>query len=615
MDYYVILITIITLNKKDDINNMIKKTKVKQSLHLCKIIVFCIFILNSFAFANNIFPTKSQKILSADQAFSLNYEQKQNKLYVYFQIAPDHYLYKDKIQFAGSGVAFDNIVYPLATNYHDDFFGDILVYKHDFEIALDLTKVAEINQLNIDYQGCRDGFCYPPQQQQISLQPLSLPQSKTNSTATDLGQNSLKNNEAPISEKTEKSVAAKSNSSSISVIGLLGFLLIGVGLAFTPCVLPMVPLISAIVLGNNKIGGLRAFWLSVVYVQGMALSYAALGLLVVFIGLPLQIALQSPIVLIIISLLFIALAASMFGLFDVKMPNFLQQKLHNLEQKQQGGSFKGVFFMGVIAGLVSSPCISAPLASSLLYIMQSGDYLKGGLSLLLMAEGIGLPLILVTIFGKQIIPKSQQWTTLVKTAFGFVILAVPIFLLNRFIPIVWQDKLWALLAVSFLLWMILNLGKFKGVKIISIALILLLSFFAQPLFKWSETKPQHANVSFNQIHSYQDLTDNIANLAPNKLIMLDLRADWCVACLEFEHKTFNQKIIIDEFKNFKLLQMDFSKNTAEVKNISEKLQILGLPSILFFNHQGEISNSRVQGFLDAAEFSQWLQNVQLAEKN
>ena len=403
---------------------------------------------------------------------------------------------------------------------------------------------------------------------------------------------------------------------SQSKYAMLWFFVLGIGLAFTPCVLPMLPLLSAIVIGGRKeeTGNWRALALSFVYVQGMALIYTLLGLVVVLIGLPFQIALQSPYVLIGLSVVFVLLALSMFGVFTLQLPSSLQTKLTQFSQQQKSGAFFGVFVMGAIAGLVASPCTSAPLSGALLYVAQSGDFVIGALTLYLLALGMGLPLILITVFGNKILPKSGAWMENVKTAFGFVMLALPIFLISRIIPSMWEPRLWALLGVSFFIWLATQMRS-NGIGLFfRIVFFVAAMVSAQPLQNWvwqdNAAISQAANTQsavqnslvFQQISNYDEL-QAVLKQHPNKIAMLDLYADWCVACKEFEHKTFADPQVQTALSDVLLLRVDMTNNSESNRTLMKALAVTGLPTIIFFNQQGEeIQAQRITGFLPAEAF-------------
>ena len=378
----------------------------------------------------------------------------------------------------------------------------------------------------------------------------------------------------------------------------------------------MYPLISGIVLGGKqRLSTGRALLLAFIYVQGMALTYTALGLVVAAAGLQFQAALQHPYVLIGLSAVFILLALSMFGLFTLQLPSSLQTRLTLMSNKRQGGSPGGVFAMGAIAGLICSPCTTAPLSAILLYIAQSGNLWLGGGTLYLYALGMGLPLILVTVFGNRLLPKSGPWMSHVKTAFGFVILALPVFLLERIVGEPWGLRLWSLLGVAFFSWAFITaLGASRPwLRLVQIIMLGAALVSARPLQDWAFGEPvarQQSPLSFTRIGNVAELDQALAQ-AKGKPVMLDLYADWCVACKEFEKYTFSTTEVQQALKETVLLQIDVTKNSAEDVALLKHLKVLGLPTILFFNRQGEEQPAqRVTGFMDAATFSAHLHDWQ-----
>jgi thiol:disulfide interchange protein DsbD len=396
-------------------------------------------------------------------------------------------------------------------------------------------------------------------------------------------------------------------------------LLVGIGIAFTPCVLPMYPLISAIILGKNRqsLSSGRVLLLALVYVQGMALTYTVLGIAVAEAGVQLQSALQQPALLIALSLLFIALALSMFGLFSLQLPASLQTRLAQWSNQQRSGAVPGVFVMGALAGLFCSPCTTAPLGAILLYIAQSGNVLTGGVTLYLYALGMGIPLVIAALFGHRLLPRGGAWMNQVKEGLGFVILALPIFLLERLLGDDWGTRLWSLLAVAFFGWaFLLSLkGHYRGSRIPQILLLGAMLVAAKPLQDWvfpaGATATQSANAlpAFARIADQTELTRQLTP-APGKPVMLDFYADWCVACKEFEKYTFRAAGVKTALAGLTLLQADVTANTPAQRALLTELRVMGLPTIVFFDAQGkEIPNSRVTGFMDAEAFQRHLQKT------
>ena len=582
-----------------------------------KLFIFLVCCLTAMAAQADLFNNKI-KFLPVDQAFQLDVQRSNTGVSMQWQIAENYYLYQDKLAFSLNGKPVENAPQFLssAEQYEDPYFGLVTIFKHDLNLTLPLKDPQLQDLLEVTYQGCAKGFCYPPETKQFQIGDLS-----SNVSASHEMQNSVETHPTSQSAVENTNVFSSqqnqlAESLSQSKYAMLWFFVLGIGLAFTPCVLPMLPLLSAIVIGGRKeeTSNWRALALSFVYVQGMALTYTLLGLVVVLIGLPFQIALQSPYVLIGLSIVFVLLALSMFGLFTLQLPSSLQTKLTQFSQQQKSGAFFGVFVMGAIAGLVASPCTSAPLSGALLYVAQSGDFVIGALTLYLLALGMGLPLILITVFGNKILPKSGAWMENVKTAFGFVMLALPIFLISRIIPSMWEPRLWALLGVSFFIWLATQMRS-NGIGLFfRIVFFVAAMVSAQPLQNWvwqdNAATSQAANTQsavqnslvFQQISNYDEL-QAVLKQHPNKIAMLDLYADWCVACKEFEHKTFADPQVQTALSDVLLLRVDMTNNSESNRTLMKALAVTGLPTIIFFNQQGEeIQAQRITGFLPAEAF-------------
>ena len=582
-----------------------------------KLFIFLVCCLTAMAAQADLFNNKI-KFLPVDQAFQLDVQRSNTGVSMQWQIAENYYLYQDKLAFSVNGKPVENAPQFLssAEQYEDPYFGLVTIFKHDLNLTLPLKDPQPQDLLEVTYQGCAKGFCYPPETKQFQLGDLS-----SNVSASHEVQNGAETHQTSQSAVENANVFSSqqnqlAESLSQSKYAMLWFFVLGIGLAFTPCVLPMLPLLSAIVIGGRKeeTGNWRALALSFVYVQGMALTYTLLGLVVVLIGLPFQIALQSPYVLIGLSIVFVLLALSMFGVFTLQLPSSLQTKLTQFSQQQKSGAFFGVFVMGAIAGLVASPCTSAPLSGALLYVAQSGDFVIGALTLYLLALGMGLPLILITVFGNKILPKSGAWMENVKTAFGFVMLALPIFLISRIIPSMWEPRLWALLGVSFFIWLATQMRSSGIGLFFRIVFFVAAMVSAQPLQNWvwqdNATTSQATNAQsavknslvFQQISNYDEL-QAVLKQHPNKIAMLDLYADWCVACKEFEHKTFADPQVQSALSDVLLLRVDMTNNSESNRTLMKALAVTGLPTIIFFNQQGEeIQAQRITGFLPAEAF-------------
>ena len=586
-----------------------------------RILLFLFFIFTALSTQAGLFDKKSA-FLPVDEAFQFSAEKSENqeKVIVNWSIAEGYYLYQEKISVKlnqEETSSFDEPTFSISPeDYNDPYFGLMKIFKKPvqaiFKASQPPLKAEDV--VEIAYQGCTEGFCYPPEVKEIKVVDLPIAQvantEKTSENSTALS----------AQPKAEQDRLAESLFNSKYAV--FGFFLLGLGLAFTPCVLPMLPLLSAIVIGQNQRPNMwRAFALSFVYVQGMALTYTLLGLIVAAIGLPFQVALQHPYVMIGLSIIFVLLALSMFGVFTLQLPSSLQTKLSLLSQQQKAGALGGVFLMGMIAGLVASPCTSAPLSGALLYVAQSGDLFTGAITLYLLALGMGVPLILITLFGNKILPKSGMWMETVKKLFGFVMLALPVFLISRILPDEWTPRLWAMLGTAFFIWFAFQMPKNGTGWVFRILFLVAAMISVKPLqtWVWGETSTPSAvenkavsHVEFKQVKSEAELQQALAeNNKP--LVMLDLYADWCVACKEFEKETFSDSSVQKAFGDMLLLQVDMTKNSEENRALMTKYKVLGLPTILFFNRDGkEIEGSRVNGFMPPVEFLQWIKKISKA---
>ena len=583
-----------------------------------RILLFLFFIFTALSTQAGLFDKKSA-FLPVDDAFQFSAAKSDNQenVIVNWSIAEGYYLYQEKISVKlnqAETSSFDVPTFSISPeDYNDPYFGLMKIFKKPvqaiFKASQPPLKAEDVSE--IAYQGCTEGFCYPPEVKEIKVADLPIVQ------VTDTKKTSEKSTALSEQPKAEQDRLAESLFNSKYAV--FGFFLLGLGLAFTPCVLPMLPLLSAIVIGQNQRPNMwRAFALSFVYVQGMALTYTLLGLIVAAIGLPFQVALQHPYVMIGLSIIFVLLALSMFGVFTLQLPSSLQTKLSLLSQQQKAGAFGGVFLMGMIAGLVASPCTSAPLSGALLYVAQSGDLFTGAITLYLLALGMGVPLILITLFGNKILPKSGMWMETVKKLFGFVMLALPVFLISRILPDEWTPRLWAMLGTAFFIWFAFQMPKNGTGWLFRILFLVAAMISVKPLqaWVWGESSAQSAienklvsHVEFKQVKSEAELQQALAE--NNKsLVMLDLYADWCVACKEFEKETFSDPRVQKNFGDMLLLQVDMTKNSEENRALMTKYKVLGLPTILFFNQDGkEIEGSRVNGFMPPVEFLQWIEKI------
>ncbi|MFQ1686670.1 protein-disulfide reductase DsbD [Aeromonas veronii] len=556
-------------------------------------------LLSSLGIEANAKP----KFLQVDEAFQIESEQRGDQLLLALHIADDYYLYRHSLRFKGNNLTFSEPTLPEGTEHEDDFFGKTRVYYQQVSIVVPLKEVGENATLRVRYQGCTDGLCYPPTDKLIDVAPLV--------TATTASTADTAQSVAPVSQQDQLAAALGNQGFWLSIVA---FFALGLGLAFTPCVFPMYPILTGIIAGaGHRLSTGRAFLLSFVYVQGMAVTYTLLGLVVASAGLKFQAALQHPYVLIGLSVMFVLLALSMFGLYTLQLPSSLQTRLSGLSNRQQGGSVVGVAIMGMISGLVCSPCTTAPLSGALIYVAQSGDLWLGGAALYALSLGMGLPLLLLGTSGGKLLPKAGAWMDVIKQLFGFALLAVPILLLSR----LWSDQIatlawlgWGLLLCGYLYHH--NQHQPHSVAKSVRGFVLLLAMISavvvgkdllQPAppaavtADASQTAPQ-----FIRIKTLDDLKVQLA-AARGKPVLLDLYADWCVACKEFEHKTFSDPAVRERFGQMVLLQADVTANDDADIELLNSLNVLGLPTLIFFDREGkELTGQRVTGFMGPAEF-------------
>lgn len=565
-----------------------------------RILTLILLLCSTSTFAGLFDAPGRSQFVPADRAFVFDFQQNQHDLNLSWQVKDGYYLYRKQISITPSQADIAEIKLPPGVWHEDEFYGKSEIYRKQLNIPVTVNQAASGATLTVTYQGCADaGFCYPPETKTVPLSEVSAAVGGAPATA-------------PVTAAPEE----KPQPAAQLPFSALWALLIGIGIAFTPCVLPMYPLISGIVLGGKqRLSTGRALLLTFIYVQGMALTYTALGLVVAAAGLQFQAALQHPYVLIGLAVIFTLLALSMFGLFTLQLPSSLQTRLTLLSNRQQGGSPGSVFAMGAIAGLICSPCTTAPLSAILLYIAQSGNMWLGGGTLYLYALGMGLPLMLITVFGNRLLPKSGPWMEQVKTAFGFVILALPVFLLERIIGDEWGMRLWSLLGVAFFSWAFITSlqAKHAWMRIVQIVLLAAALVSVRPLQDWAFGTPHaqtQAHLNFTPVASVEALNQALAQ-AKGRPVMLDLYADWCVACKEFEKYTFSDPQVQQALGDTVLLQADVTANNTQDVALLKHLQVLGLPTILFFDAEGqEHPEARVTGFMDAATFSAHLRDRQ-----
>ena len=568
-----------------------------------KFLLFLCFLF-SFSTVNAQFFLKKTEFLEPEQAFQPEISVlENNEILIHYKIAPNYYLYKDRFSFEIENAEILETIFPQGTIKNDEHFGEVEVYYNDVPIQLKI-KTKKIGLLNIKAtsQGCvENGVCYLPLTQNLEVELKEI----------------IKESPTIIQDESHKILNQLKNTDFLA--NLFFFFLAGVGLSLTPCVLPMIPILSGIIIEQNKAENqkLHHFWLSLFYVLGMALTYAIAGVAAGLSGTLFSTFLQNPWVLSAFALIFVFLAFSMFGFYELQMPQFVQNRLSKKINTKKG-SFVSVFVMGALSALIVGPCVAAPLAGALMYIGQTGDAFLGGFSLFLMALGMGLPLIVVGVLGSSFLPKTGVWMISIKYFFGVVLLALALWIIHPILNIQILMFLWASLFIItaiyfkaldslpdkannfqrflkgigillFLIGVIFLIGAFSGAK-----------DFAQPLNNLivQNNKTPSKDYNFKIIKTNDELNAELQNSL--KPIMLDFYADWCVTCKEMERFTFSDDMVFNQLKNYNLLKIDVTNNTAEDQKILKRFSLFGPPAILFFE-KGEEKN-RIVGFKNAKEF-------------
>src|SRR5690554_4789431 len=550
------------------------------------------------------------KFLPVEQAFPLTASVEQQQLIATFNANNDYYLYKHRLFIEQNGEKREPFqLSQTGIEKEDEYFGQITAFYGQLEARFDLSGLSE-GTVTLHHQGCAEaGLCYPPQTKMFELTADNI--KKLDQTLTASSSPTVTTNTAKHSWFDGKSWWA--------IAGI--FFALGLGLTFTPCVLPMVPILTSVVLGQGTESGKRGFLLSTTYVIGMALTYAAAGVLMGLLGAGanVQMWLQTPSILIVFSILFVVLALSMFGLYELQLPSGIRNKLNNISSRQQGGKWLGVFIMGMLSALIVSPCISAPLAAALVYISSTGDAALGGMALLALGLGMGTPLIALGTTGASILPKAGAWMDQIKIFFGVILLGVAIWLLARILPAPISLTLWAILAITYAVVLgalepAISIAQrfIKGIGWIILAYGVLalagaLMGNSNPLQPLSlsgigsvNSNSNESTPPFYRTVSVPDLEQQIKS-APG-LVMVDLYADWCISCKIMEKEIFEQADVQKTLANVRWLQLDLTKNEPEHIAYLQKLNLFGPPSILFFHQGKEIYNKRIVGEVTKSEF-------------
>jgi thiol:disulfide interchange protein DsbD len=586
-------------------------------------------------------------ILPAEEAFLFSAEVAgPDQIQLTWDVAEGTYLYSHMLELAldGGEVAIGPYERPLGDIKKDSILpdgsvGDVEVYHDRVDLALPLLRgSSEPTEVTLiaKYQGCAEiGICYPPQTQRVTLSlpealvTAALPTAAAATTTADAPPaNAPSDADDTVSEQDRIASVLANSGVWVVIAAFFGF---GLLLAFTPCVFPMIPILSGIIAGQGpNITTRKAFTLSLVYVLAMALTYTVVGVLAGLFGANLQAAFQNPWVLTSFALIFVLLALSMFGFYDLQLPSSFQSKLAEISNKQEGGTLIGVAIMGLLSALIVGPCVAPPLFGALIYISQTGDAVLGGIALFALSMGMGVPLIAIGTSAGKLLPRAGGWMDAVKAVFGVALLGVAIFMLERILPPALAMLLWGLLLISSSVYMGAltqlpqgasgwsKLWKGLGVFLLIYGALMLLGAAAggkdtvQPLRGLAVGGGgAAAEAVFTPVKTLEDLDREVAKAGTlGKPVMFDFYADWCVTCKELERYTFSDPAVIAEMERFVLLKADVTANDADDQALMKHFGIIGPPAILFFDAAGqELKNYRLVGFKPADAFVEHLRRA------
>lgn len=564
-----------------------------------KILLLLILFIYSFSLE------LGNKVLEPEEAFKVKFIKNEDSLNIKLELGKDIYLYHDKLQInilkPQKIEITKELNIPKPVNYQEFIvqFDDLnLTIPYDFLKSKVDSKEFEIE---LKFQGCsKAGLCYAPMsQKQILMFDENIENKNTNLenlNETDTIANSLK----------EKNIL-------LVLVTFFGF---GLLLSLTPCVFPMIPILSSIIVGaskNQTMTASRGFFLSLVYVLSMSIAYTIAGVIAGIFGANLQVALQNPYVLVIFALIFVALAFSMFGYFEIKLPQAIQNRVNKTTDGKEKQGVVGIAIMGFLSALIVGPCVAPPLAGALVYIGQTGDAILGGLALFVMSLGMGVPLLLIGLGAGKFIPKPGGWMESITRIFGIVMLGVAIWLLDRVLPTTIIIYLWALLLLGSAIYLRIYqhlLTQLITVVIFILGIVLFVGAISgatnplNPLEKFTSSKMTQVSdekLIFKKIKNIQELEVAIKN--SNKPVMLDFWASWCISCKELEEITFQDEQVINKLQEFTLLKADVTENNDEDKALQKKFGVVGPPALIFWDKdKNEIQASRIIGYKNPKDF-------------
>lgn len=583
-------------------------------------------------FSLSAFAKSPNQPIPADQAFQFSAMAKDNQTIIgLWNIKSGFYLYRDRIHFSSLKPSKDRLGQPLwpEPDTVKDYpgIGKLPVYAGQLKIAVPVIKAAnQTIYLKVNYQGCSDqGYCYPPTSKTVAINLAGDYGQPAYPLTIDIAPEKAAIAAAPATEQDKVTQLLEHKNLFIILLSFLGF---GLLLSLTPCVLPMIPILSGIIAGQQKHHHIRAFSLSLAYVLGMAITYAIAGVIFGFIGGTVQAAFQKPWLIVLFSLIFVAMALSLFGFYNIQLPQRWQARLTELSNRQRHGTYLGTAMMGCLSTLILSPCVTPALVGVLGYISQTGNAALGGIALFVMGLGMGVPLLLIGAFSTKFLPKAGSWMNTIKYILGFLMLAVAIWMLARILPSAITVLLWAALTIgaaialktfSTTLTLAQKIGKSIGIVLFIYGIILIigaLSGNANPLYPFNFAflrgeRASDQSEKFIPVYTLADVKQQLSIAkTQGKPIMIDFYADWCISCKQMDLFTFSNKDVQKALTRYRLLRADVTRNDPASNILESHFNVVAPPTILFLNPQGkEIPNSRIVGEMSASKFLNHLQRI------
>ena len=561
---------------------------------------------------SSVLQSQKQQFLHPDEAFLVQSGfVKKNQIEISFQIAEGYYLYKSKIFLTTENINPKKIYprLPAGEIKNDPTFGEVEIYRSDVILRTDPLAIDEVRDktLILSYQGCaEDGICYPPQTKSIAFRELS---------------------QEPVSETLSILERVKGQNSFFLLLIFFSF---GVLLSLTPCVLPMLPILSGLLVGqtgkNQKNNQIK---LSITYVLGMASTYSLLGLFVSLAGYRLQVLFQSPWIVLCFAGLFFVFGSAMFGVVSIQIPAALSRRLDSISRHQKGGTYSGVFVMGMLSALIVGPCVAPPLAAALTLVSQADSLIVGAASLFFMGVGMGVPLIALGASASYILPKAGPWMRQINELFGIVFFGVGIWFLGRIVSPVFVFSLWAILGLVFLYWVMLRAGLISKIASSEVNKWVIFVLVCSPiaiLYLWlvntdglGGTNPQseseNGRFQFSEnyllVSDVDDLKQKLSAIQDDRIAMLELYADWCIECIRLEKNVLSHPDVLTRLSNVELLRIDLTKNTPENQLFLEEFGLFGPPALLFFSRGLEDARARIVGYTEKGRIIQAIDYMEI----